>query len=93
MSQSQATTSTTAKWANRDHDHHAHQEQMRHQGEMRTLELARIAALSLVEQFPDMVSHYDVALAVVRALDADGIVFARMGLGGNIGSSQEVVSE
>lgn len=73
-------TQQAIKWANRDHDNYAHQEAMRHQGEMRTLELARIAAMAIVEKFPEMVNHYDVSLAVIRALDDDGIVFARMGL-------------
>lgn len=69
-----------ARWTDRDHDHHAHQEATRHQVEMRTLELARLGALALAEEFPDIVNHYDLALTVIRALDDDGIVFARMGL-------------
>ena len=86
-----ATTSQAAKWTMRDHDRHAQEAMMRHSGEMRRLELARIAALALVEEFPDMVNHYDMALAVVRALDEDGIVFARMSLLEN-GSDREARS-
>lgn len=63
----------------RDRARHVHEARMRHATEMSNLDLADVVARALLAEFPDEMNCFDMALCAVRALAADGIVFARMG--------------
>lgn len=68
----------TLRNISRDHRRHVEEIDTIVQRHQVIADLSLIGAYGIAKRFPDVVSPYELSMAVVRALDDDGIIFARM---------------